>query len=81
MAKHHYYSEKLNTNDIKTKWKYTNELLGRSKEKKAIPNVMYDANENKFEGPKSIANEFNRFFTKVGLDPAEKFQIMIQTLL
>ena len=61
IAKQNYYSEKLNTPDIKTTWKYTNELLGRSNEKKTIPNVMYDAKNTKFEGPKKIANEFNRF--------------------
>ena len=69
-AKTNYYKTNLeNTTNSKDSWKIINELLNKESKTTSINELII--NQNKITGQKNVANEFNNFFCKVGLQLAE----------
>ena len=66
-TKRNYYKTKLNAcKDYKENWKLINELLLNNASKTTVINELI-ADEKKIVGDENIANEFNRFFSCIGI--------------
>ena len=71
-AKKQYFEKALkdNSKDLKKSWKILNELLCRNKSKNTIDKIL--VNSIAVDKPHEIAESFNKFFTTVASEIAEK---------
>ena len=74
-AKKQYFEKALkdNSKDLKKSWKILNELLCRNKSKNTIDKIL--VNSIAVDKPHEIAESFNKFFTTVASEIAEKLTL------
>ena len=73
-SKKKFYSEKLQKfkDDAKKLWSAMKEILGKSTTKSSTLPTKITVNKTDIFDPKKIADEFNKFFTNIGADLANK---------
>ena len=72
--KRNYYSQKIleYKNNAKRAWNITKEVIGKTNKPGSRLPTKLVINKNDVTSEIGIANEFNKFFTKIGLELAEK---------